>query len=114
MVLKIKTAGVVRNALLLLIRPQSSSCNVREQSLSLAFLLPITPRAPLGRDSEGRLGRSQLLVCKLNQREDKITSRNKLLVALSFQRRYYQQGKDRETRTLGGNDTVLLSLILRV
>ena len=116
MVLKLKTAGVVRNALLVLTRPQSSSRNARarEQSLSLAFLLPITPRAPLGRDSEKRLGASQLLVRKLFQREDKSTSRNKLLVALSSQRRYNQHGKDREMRTLGGNDTILLSLILHV
>ena len=111
-VLKLKTAGMVRNALLLLTRPQSSSRNVRgrEQSLPLAFLLLITPRAPLGRVSEGRLGTSQLLVCKLIQREDKITSRNKLF----FQRRYNQHAKDREMTTLGGNDAILLSLILRV
>ena len=30
------------------------------KSLSLAFLLPITPRAPLERDSERRLGTSQM------------------------------------------------------
>ena len=115
----LKTAGVVRNALLVLTRPQSSPRNargreLRERSLSLAFLFPITPRAPLGRDSERRLGASQLLVRKLIQREHKITSRNKLLVALSFQRRYNLHGKDREMRTLGGNHTILLSLILRV
>ena len=95
---------MVRNALLVLTRPQSSSGNARgrERSLSLAFLLPITPRTPLGRDSERRLEVSQLLVRKLIQREHKITSRNKLLVALSFQRRYNLHGKDREMRTLGG------------
>ena len=32
----------------------------RRKSLSLAFLLPITPRAPLGRDRERRLGTSQI------------------------------------------------------
>ena len=71
---------MVRNALLVLTRPQSSS----PWSLSIAFLLPITPRVPLGRDSERRLGTSQLLVRKLIQCEDNITSRNNLLVALSF------------------------------
>ena len=30
------------------------------KSLSLAFLLPITPRAPLERDSERRLGTGQM------------------------------------------------------
>ena len=116
MVFKLKTAGVVRNALLVLTRPQSSSRNARgrEWSLSLAILFPITPRAPLGRDSKRRLGVRQLLVRKLIQREHKITSRNKLLVALSVQRRYNLHGKDREMRTLGGNDTILLSLVLRV
>ena len=32
----------------------------RRKSLSLAFLLPITPHAPLERDREGRLGTSQI------------------------------------------------------
>ena len=32
----------------------------RRKSLSLAFLLPITPRAPLGRDTERWLGTSQI------------------------------------------------------
>ena len=31
------------------------------KTLSLAFLLPITPRAPLGRDRERRLGTSSVL-----------------------------------------------------